>query len=88
MKGVVNGFKIVELRKDQNGYDIQIEYLKDNKIFTNSQVYYNLNEIKIRKIEELLEDHTKYNRDEATKLCEVIPWITIIHELENIVYSK
>lgn len=88
MKGVVNGFNILELRKDQNGYDIQIEYLKDNKIFTNSQVYYNLNEIKIRKIEELLEDHTKYNRDETTKLCEVIPWITIIHELENIVYSK
>jgi len=88
MKGVVNGFKIVELRKDQSGYEIRIEYLKDNEIFANSQIYRNLSESKIQKIKTLLEDHTRYNREEATKLCEVIPWTTIIHELENIVYFK
>ena len=88
MKGVVNGFEIVKLRKEQNGYQIQIKYLKDNEILANSQVYCNLDEIQIRKIETLLDDHTRYNREEATRLCEVIPWTTIIHELENIVYSK
>ena len=79
MKGVVNGFNILELRKDQDGYQIQIEYLKDNEIFASSQIYCNLSEIKIQKIKTLLEDHTRYNREEATKLCEVIPWTSIIH---------
>ncbi len=81
----INGFKVRRFRRD-NKKGIFIKYLIDGEFFTQSK-YYDVDEEKIQKVEELLEDYTSLNR-EAEELCRTIPLTTIIVAVEDIIFAN
>ena len=81
----VNGFEIREERNKDNRRVIIIEYKIDNKFFTQS-TYYDVDEEKIQKVKEKLEDYTSTNR-EAEELCRTIPLPTILNSVDRIMYD-
>ncbi len=81
----VNGFEIREERNKDNRRVIIIEYKIDNEFFTQS-TYYDVDEEKIQKVKEKLEDYTSTNR-EAEELCRTIPLPTILNSVDRIMYD-
>lgn len=81
----VNGFEIREESNKDNRRVIIIEYKIDNEFFAQS-TYYDVDEEKIQKVKEKLEDYTSTNR-EAEELCRTIPLPTILNSVDRIMYD-
>lgn len=81
----INGF---EIRRFCEGkcVGILIIYKIDGEFFTQSK-YYDVNNSKIKKIRECLEDYTKTN-SEATELCSTIHLFSILNTVENIIFDE
>ena len=81
----VNGFEIREESSKDNRRVIIIEYKIDNEFFTQS-TYYDVDEEKIQKVKEKLEDYTSTNR-EAEELCRTLHLPTIVNAVERIIFD-
>ena len=81
----INGFEIQE-KSTGESKDIVIRYKINGEFFTQSK-YSDVDEEKIKKVNELLEDYTEVN-SEAEELCRTIPMITIISAVEEIIFER
>ena len=81
----INGFdiRIIGTKKYN---EILIQYKINGEFFIQSK-YKNINEKKIREINDLLEDYTHVNL-EAGELCRTIPMTTMINAVEDIVFER
>lgn len=81
----INGFdiRIIGTKKYN---EILIQYKINGEFFIQSK-YKNINEKKIREINDLLEDYTHVNL-EAEELCRTIPMTTMINAVEDIVFER
>ena len=81
----INGFSIWKIITKKR-ISIVIRYEINGKFFWQSK-YKNINEEKIAKVRELLEDYTKENL-KAEELCRTIPITTIISFVEDIIFDR
>lgn len=81
----INGFSIWKIITKKHLW-IVIRYEINGELFIQSK-YKDINEEKIEKVKELLEDYTKVNL-EAEELCRTIPMITIINSVEDIIFDR
>ena len=82
---IVNDFEIVQY-SERGKSIIIIRYLISGKPLTSSK-YENISEEKVAEIKELLIDYTSTNRM-VENLCQSIPLLTMIHEVERIIYDE
>ena len=90
-KKIINGYLMLHEKSwgtnsDQELYDVDITYLCNEEVFANSFRYSKVSKKAIEKVAEKLEDYISYNRS-VEKLCNAIPLLTIIWEIERIIYS-
>ena len=81
----INGFDIRIIGTEKYN-EILIQYKINGEFFIQSK-YKNINEKKIREINDLLEDYTHVNL-EAEELCRTIPMTTMINAVEDIVFER
>lgn len=67
--------------------DIDITYYCDGEFFASSPTYSRVPEDKIVRIKEKLFDYTMYNLNEDC-ISRTIPFITIVNEVEKIIFDK
>lgn len=82
------GFKInKKSSKNKRLKDIVIEYYYDKgKIFATSPKYTNVSLEDIQKIHDKLLDYTMYNLNQDS-MANSIPFLTIVEEVERIIYN-
>lgn len=71
---------------EQRLKNVVITYFSDEEFFASSPTY-RVPEEKIHKIKELLFDHTVYNLN-VDSVARAIPFLTIVNEIERIVYDE
>lgn len=67
--------------------DVDITYYSDGNFFASSPTYTRVPEEKVVRIKEKLFDYTVYNLN-VDCLTKVIPFLTIVNEVERIIFDK
>ena len=88
----IDGYGILEFGNGEiasNGRELKnivITYISNIEVFANSFQYKNVTEEKVKEIKDVISDFTSYNF--KVDICSAIPLITIINEVERIIYNK
>ena len=88
----IDGYKVLdtqaeETEKVERLRDVTIQYYSNGEFFTSSPKYQKVPTNKVTKIKDKLLDYTLYNIGEES-MASVIPLVTIINEVERIIYDK
>lgn len=67
--------------------DVRFVYYCDGTEFARSMLYEGVPAKRVKKAEDKLNDYTLYNLNQ-TSMANVIPFITIVNEVERIIFDK
>ena len=73
-------------REDKKLVDFTIVFLADEKKSAKSTRYHDVTKEKLKRVKEILDDYTMYNREEK-ELCRVLSFVTIIMEVDRVIYD-
>ena len=90
--GKVDGFNVTDIQtenasENERIKDLEITYYSNGEKFVDSLRYEGVTEEKIEKVKEKLFEYTLYNLN-CKRMSEVIPFFTIISEVERIIYDN
>ena len=88
----IDSYNVTDLKsegteQDERLRDVYITYYSDQDPFAWSPTYKKVSEDKILKIKEKLFDYTLYNLN-VDCISRAIPFITIVNEVERIIFDK
>lgn len=88
----IDGFNVTDTQtkntsQNERIKDLEITYYSNGEEYVNSFRYEGVTEEKIEKVKEKLFEYTLYNLN-CKRMSEVIPFFTIISEVERIIYDK
>lgn len=73
--------------KEERTRNIVITYYSNHEVFAHSQKYSDVSEEKVKKVRDMLFDYTIYNMNQQ-HMTTVIPFFTIVNEVERIILGK
>lgn len=82
----IDTYKVEERILKEGGYDIKIIFMTNGKKFTEKE-YKNLEWGKVKKVKDILFELTLHNMNE-TQISRCIPFLTILHEIEEVIFMK
>lgn len=82
----IDTFKLEERILKEGGCDIKIIFMSDGKNFTEKE-YKNLEWRTVKEVKDMLFDLTLHNLNEE-QISRCIPFSTILHEIENVIFKK
>ena len=68
--------------------DLTVTYIYNDRVKVKSFFYPEVDEEKVKTIQKMLEDYTRYNREKAQQVCQAIALVDIIFFVEDVIYKK
>lgn len=73
-------------REDKKLVDFTIVFLTNGNEFVKKTKYKKVEKWKLKKLKEMLDDYTSYNR-KTGELCRTLSFETIVYQIDNLIYN-
>ena len=82
----IDGYKPEERVSEEGGYDLKVIFMAHHEVFAEKE-YKGLEFFKVKKVKDILFNCTEHNLNE-TEMSRIIPFLTILHEIEECIYKN